>query len=171
MSRALLIATTVVLVALLAGSMASAQYRYGDDQQAKQNKGRVGYYNPGDGSGGLAFGADFAAGKDIQVGVTYAETEVGGANVSIFPVVDITYMPPQETDYWAFEQPEQRTYYGGGITWARVGGGVDSSSFGYHLLAGSEFKGGQFFGEIRYSVVDVNGFDAGGLQLYAGMRF
>ena len=171
MRRVPMVVFVTGLMMVFACSMASAQYRFGNQEKPKDRKARVGYYNSKDGSGGIAFGADFPAGKDVQVGVTYAETDVAGTKVSIFPVVDVTYMTPQETDYWSFENPKQRTYYGGGITWARVGGGINSSDFGYHLLAGSDLQNGKYFAELRYSVVDVKGFGAGGFQLYGGMRF
>ena len=172
MRRIAMIVVVAVVLVVFACSIASAQYRFGEEK-SKQNKGRIGYYNPTEsGAGGaIAFGVDFPAGNDLQVGVTYAETDVGGANVTIFPIVDLTYLSREQADYWSFEEAKEKPYYGAGITWLRLGGGVDSSDFGYHFLVGAEFKGGQYLAELRFSAVDVNGFDAGGLQLYGGMRF
>ena len=172
MGRVPIVVLVAVLLVVFACSISSAQYGFGQEKK-KENKGRVGYYNPTEGGAGgaIAFGVDFESGRDLQVGVTYAETDVAGANVTIFPIVDLTYLSRQEADYWGFEQPTQKPYYGAGITWLRVGGGVDSSAFGYHFLVGTELKGGKYLAELRFSAVDVNGFDAGGLQLYGGMRF
>ncbi len=170
MRRVLTVLAVSIIVMLFICSIANAQYKFGEQKQ-KQNKARVGYYNSSDGGGGIAFGADFPSGKYVQIGVTYAETDVAGANATIFPIVDVTYLNEEEPDYWSFEKPKQRTYYGAGITWLRIGGGIDSSDLGYHFLVGTELNEGKYLAELRYSVVSVNGFGAGGIQIYGGMRF
>ncbi len=174
--------TAVLLaVGLILGLMSIAQA-----QQESGLKAKAGYFMPGDtdvndlwGSG-FTFGAGYLYafppyGIDLSVEYFSKEEPWFGitAKWTVVPVdVSFLYFPPQMGPF--------SPYIGGGIEWAiaRVDveiGGIpwfdeEESGIGFQLRGGFVLEE-SFFAEVKYSTVDAEGINLGGLAIFVGYKF